>query len=106
MSRRPSVLVLVITVGDYLLWNWSLSANHDALALVSGLTLPPLALVSLWIIALGTMRLLAALAQRPGRARASGRPAAGSSRPARRPAAATAEQSAAAAGEESTRIAA
>jgi hypothetical protein len=79
VSRRPSVFVLALTVGDYLLWNWSLSANHDALALISGLTLPPLALVSLWIIALGAMRLLATLAQRPGTSRT---PARGAGRPA------------------------
>ena len=57
MSRRPSVFVLALTVGDYLLWNWSLNGNHDVLALVSGLTLPPLALVSLWVLALAAMRL-------------------------------------------------
>ena len=43
MSRRPLVFVSGLTVGDYLLWNWSLNGNHDVLALVSGLTLPPLA---------------------------------------------------------------
>ena len=70
MSRRPSVFVLALTVGDYLLWNWSLSANHDVLALVSGLTLPPLVLVSLWILAAGAMRLVAALAAGAARQRA------------------------------------
>ena len=65
MSRRPAVFVLALTVGDYLLWNWSLNGNHDVLALVSGLTLPPLALVSFWILAMGAMRLLAAVVQRP-----------------------------------------
>ena len=53
MSRRPLVLVIGLTVGDYLLWNWSLSGNHDVIALVSGLTLPPLVLASLWLLALG-----------------------------------------------------
>ena len=43
MSHRPLVFVSGLTLGDYLLWNWSLNHNHDALALVSGLTLPPLA---------------------------------------------------------------
>ena len=38
-------------LGDYLLWNWSLNGNHDVLALVSGLTLPPLALACLWLLA-------------------------------------------------------
>jgi hypothetical protein len=103
VSRRSSVFVLALTVGDYLLWNWSLSANQDALALASGLTLPPLALISLWIVALGTMRLLANVARRPERP--SARPAR-RARPAQRPAAPPAEHSAAASGEESTRIAA
>jgi hypothetical protein len=52
--------VLALTVGDYLLWNWSLNGNHDVIALASGLTLPPLALVSLWVLALAAMKLLAA----------------------------------------------
>ena len=103
MSRRPSVFVLALTVGDYLLWNWSLSANHDALALVSGLTLPPLVLVSLWIVAAGAMRLVAALAA--GRRAARAQRAASAGRPRR--ARVSAEQDAAArAREDSTRIAA
>jgi hypothetical protein len=52
-------LVSVLAVGDYLLWNWSLNGNHDVLALVSGLTLPPLAIACIWLIALSAMRLLA-----------------------------------------------
>ena len=60
MSRRASVFVLGLTVGDYLAWNWSLTGNHDVLALVSGLTLPPLALISFWVLAMGAMRGLAA----------------------------------------------
>jgi hypothetical protein len=104
VSRRPSVFVLALTVGDYLLWNWSLSANHDALALVSGLTLPPLALVSLWIVAMGAMRLLAAFAGGRRAARAARAQVATSRRARTAPAA---EQSAAKrAREDSTRIAA
>jgi hypothetical protein len=49
----------MLAVGDYLLWNWSLNGNHDVLALVSGLTLPPLAIACIWLLALSTMRLLA-----------------------------------------------
>jgi hypothetical protein len=45
-------------VGDYLLWNWSLNANHEVIALVSGLTLPPLALSAVWLLALTVARLL------------------------------------------------
>jgi len=57
-------LVSAVTVGDYLLWNWSLNANHAAIALISGLTLPPLALASLWLLALFAGRLLAGAARR------------------------------------------
>lgn len=59
MSLRPLVAVSGLTLGDYLLWNWSLNGNHDVIALVSGLTLPPLALAFLWLLALSTARLLA-----------------------------------------------
>ena len=38
MSHRPLVFLSGLTVGDYLLWNWSLNGNHDVLALISGLT--------------------------------------------------------------------
>ena len=106
MSRRPSVFVLALTVGDYLLWNWSLSANHDAIALISGLTLPPLALVSLWILAVGAMRLLAALAGGRWAARRRQVTAANTPQPTRGSAAPAAKQGTGAAAEESTRIAA
>lgn len=49
----------MLAAGDYLLWNWSLNGNHDVLALVSGLTLPPLAIACIWLLALSVMRLLA-----------------------------------------------
>lgn len=106
MSRRPSVLVLLLTVGDYLLWNWSLGANHDALALLSGLTLPPLALVSLWILALSAMRLVASFAAGRRAARAARGAHARPSRSGSSSATQAADQAAARAGEESTRIAA
>jgi hypothetical protein len=76
------VFVSGLTVADYLLWNWSLNSNHDVLALVSGLTLPPLAVASLWLLSLAVARLIARSARRPtGRA---GRPAAASGRRTRR----------------------
>jgi hypothetical protein len=59
VSHRPLALVSVLTIGDYLLWNWSLNGNHDALALVSGLTLPPLVIACVWLVALSAMRLIA-----------------------------------------------
>lgn len=54
-----------LTVGDYLLWSWSLGGNHEVLALVSGLTLPPLAVACLWLLVLGFARLIAYIARRP-----------------------------------------
>jgi hypothetical protein len=67
VSRRPLVFVSALTVGDYLLWNWSLGGNHDLLALLAGLTLPPLALACLWLLAIGLARLIGGAARRrPG----------------------------------------
>lgn len=75
MSHRPLVFVFGLTVGDYLLWSWSSSGNHAVLALVSGLTLPPLAAVCAWQLALGLARLIAGAARRPSaRPGASARP--------------------------------
>ena len=58
MSHRPLAIVSGLTIGDYLLWNWSLNGSHDVLALVSGLSLPPLAAALVWLIALTAARLL------------------------------------------------
>jgi hypothetical protein len=73
VSFRPLVLFSGLTVGDYLLWNWSVNGNHDVIALVSGLTLPPLSVACVWLLALGIARLLARSTRRPIR-----RPRAGS----------------------------
>jgi hypothetical protein len=62
---RPLALVCVLAGGDYLLWNWSLQGNHDVLSLVSGLTLPPLAIALAWLLALNATRLLARIARAP-----------------------------------------
>ena len=59
MSARPLALVLGLTAGDYLVWNWSLSGNHDVPALVSGLTLPPLVAAAVLLLATTALRLLA-----------------------------------------------
>ncbi len=63
MSPRPLVFVSGLTIGDYFLWNWSLNSNHDVLALVSGLTLPPLAVAALWMLVLTLMRLMGHVAR-------------------------------------------
>jgi hypothetical protein len=73
-------IVSGLTIGDYLLWNWSLNGSHDVLALVSGLTLPPLAAAFLWLIALTAARLLART-RRPS-ARKATRTARSATRPA------------------------
>lgn len=59
------MLVSGLTFGDYLLWSWSLSGNHDALVLVSGLTLPPLALICAAMLVLAIARAIASFAVRP-----------------------------------------
>ena len=68
MPFRPLVFLSGLTAGDYLLWNWSLNANHDVLALVSGLTLPPLALAVLWLLAVAVARVIAGTASPAARA--------------------------------------
>ncbi len=65
MSHRPLVFVSGLTVGDYFLWNWSLNSYHDVLALVSGLTLPPLVVAALWLLALSVARVVARSARSP-----------------------------------------
>lgn len=65
MPLRPLALVSVLAGGDYLLWNWSLQGSHDVLSLVSGLTLPPLAIALAWLLALNATRLLARIARAP-----------------------------------------
>jgi hypothetical protein len=56
---RRLALIAGLTVGDYLLWNWSLDKNHGALALLSGLTLPPLTIALVWVLVLLVARLVA-----------------------------------------------
>jgi hypothetical protein len=58
VSHRPLALLSGLTLGDYLLWNWSLSGNHAVLALVAGLSLPALALACLWMLAVRVGRLV------------------------------------------------
>ena len=68
MPYRPLALVSALMLGDYVLWNWSLGANHEVVALISGLTLPPLGLAFVWLAVLSVARLIArsALGARAG----------------------------------------
>jgi hypothetical protein len=59
------VLVGALTGGDLLLWNWSLSANHDVLALIAGVTLLPLAAACLLLAALTTLQLASRFSRHP-----------------------------------------
>lgn len=111
VSVRPLVFVSGLALGDYVLWNWSLNHNHDVLALISGLTLPPLGVACLWLLALTAMRAIARFGRRSARASA-GAATTGAVRadaePARRPAAPPLEEAptAASARRSSSRIAA
>jgi hypothetical protein len=67
VSHRPLVFVSGLTVGDYLLWSWASNGNHAVLALVSGLTLPPLAAACVGLLALSLARVIASAARRPTR---------------------------------------
>ncbi|MHB8532026.1 MAG: hypothetical protein ACYDC2_04830, partial [Solirubrobacteraceae bacterium] len=93
-------VVIGLTLGDYFLWNWSLNSGHAALALISGLTFPPLALMLLWLLAVGAAKLLARTARRPAARR---RLAAPRDRPARPVLPAAARTAAASAADGTTR---
>lgn len=83
MTHRPLALVSGLTVGDYLLWNWSLTNGHDVLALIAGLTLLPLGAACVLLLALDLARLLARSARRsPTGARERREPAQRDSQPA------------------------
>jgi hypothetical protein len=62
---RPLVVVALLALGDYLLWNWSLGANHDIVALVCGMTLIPLLIALAWLFVVAVTRLIAHTARRP-----------------------------------------
>jgi hypothetical protein len=55
---RALPLLLVLTGGDYALWDWSIADGHDLVSLLSGLTLLPLAAATLALLAVGVARLL------------------------------------------------
>jgi hypothetical protein len=58
VSHRPLALVAALTGGDFLLWNWSLDANHTVPAVIAGLTLPPLVAACALMLVLTTARLV------------------------------------------------
>jgi hypothetical protein len=64
VSHRALALVSALTAGDFLLWNWSLSGGRVVLALVSGLTLPPLCAACLLLLAVNAARLASLLTRR------------------------------------------
>jgi hypothetical protein len=63
---RALVPLLVLTGIDYALWDWSIADGHDIASLVAGLTLLPLAAVSLGGLVLTGARLLGVLLGRSG----------------------------------------
>ncbi len=68
MPQRPIrslAVVGVLALGDYMLWNWSLGANHDVVALVAGMTLIPLLIALTWLVVVAIARLLAHAARLP-----------------------------------------
>jgi hypothetical protein len=70
---RVLAFLLVLTAGDYLLWDWSIADNHDIVSLLAGLTLVPLAAVSLAQLVLAGGRLMALLLGRSSTSAAAGR---------------------------------
>lgn len=77
VSNRSLALVVALTGGDFLLWNLSLGANNTVLALIAGLTLPPLVAACALMLVLTAARLVS-------RIRAPGMPAAARQRATRR----------------------
>jgi hypothetical protein len=79
---RSLAVVGVLALGDYVLWNWSVGANHDVVALVAGVTLIPLLIALAWLVVVAVARLLAHAAHRP-QARGAGARATAGARDAR-----------------------
>jgi len=70
---RRLFTLLAICVADYLLWRWSSASGPQAVALVSGLALLPLALAGL-VLGVGT--LMRRVRRKPARAASGARSAA------------------------------
>jgi hypothetical protein len=77
VSNKPLALVVALTGADFVLWNVALGANNVVLALVAGLTLPPL-------VAACTLMLVLTAARLVSRIRAPGIPAVQRQRASRR----------------------
>jgi hypothetical protein len=87
VSNRSLTLVVALTGADFLLWNLALGANNAALAVVAGLTLPPLVAACVLALVLGAARLLSRVrtpAISPISRRSAGRRRPRTTRPAQR----------------------
>lgn len=62
--RRPLATALLLSLVDYALWNWSVGAGHDGIALAAGLTLIPLLIALAGLLLLGAGRLVGQALQR------------------------------------------
>jgi uncharacterized SAM-binding protein YcdF (DUF218 family) len=57
-------IVLLLSVVNYGLWNWSLGAGHDLIALVAGLALIPLLIALAWLLLVSVTRFAGDTARR------------------------------------------
>jgi hypothetical protein len=74
------VSLLVLTAADYFLWDWSIAGGHDIVSLVAGLTLLPLAALTLGgLVLMGARVLRFLLGSSSGLARAGTRASRGAS---------------------------
>lgn len=64
MRLRVLLLLLALTAGDYLLWQWSIAGSHDILSLLAGCTLVPLLAISAYRLVLAGAGLLSQAARR------------------------------------------
>jgi hypothetical protein len=85
VSFGPLVYVSGLTLGDYLLWSWSLNHHHDVISVVAGLSLPVLGAACVWLLVVAVTRFIADRTSAParrarrrsGRGTAARRPGAG-----------------------------
>jgi len=65
VSRKTLPILFALALLDIALWHWSLGGGHRALALLAGVTLPPLSAAVAWLAFVSAARLLAKGARRP-----------------------------------------